>query len=162
MFFKKKVGKGVRGEGKTFSPFLLLFFSFPSLFLAVPCGLGFFSSKMPSPACARGWQREGRALCGALSDGVSWWVKDFWEPCGRAVLAPRVGMELLSSGARDPIPSWGCLASPAAAMPRGCGTGLGSRCRLWHVGWAPVVPRDRQPGPGDAREASAFLYPSRA
>lgn len=29
MFFKKKVGKGVRGEGKTSSPFLLLFFPFP-------------------------------------------------------------------------------------------------------------------------------------
>lgn len=88
MFFKKKVGKGVRGEGKTSSPFLLFYFFFPfPLFLAVPCGLGFFGSKVP--ACARGWQREGRVLCGGLGDKGLRRAKNFWEPCGCGRTSPR-------------------------------------------------------------------------
>lgn len=149
MFFKKKVGKGVRGEGKTFSPFLLFYFFFSPFLLsgrALWVGVFLLQNAFPS-LCLRA---EPSAV--PSETGGSRWAKNFWEPRGRGVLHVRsrrpTGLEMLSLDARDPLASWGCLASPAAAMPRGCGTWPGSWCWLRYLGWVPAVPGDRQPAGG--------------
>lgn len=76
MFFKKKVGKGVRGEGKK-PPVLFFFFLLPFLFLAMPCGLGIFYPKTPSLACAQAGSespqgRMRRSTVGKEFLGATW------------------------------------------------------------------------------------------
>lgn len=85
MFFKKKVGEGSARGGKNLQSIFIIFFSLPSLFLAVPWELGFCCSKMPFPAgrespvrCPQEWGDKGFlgatwVRCGACPVPVLGW-----------------------------------------------------------------------------------------
>lgn len=179
MFFKKKVGKGVRGEGKNLQSIFIILFFFSLLLRDSPERRVPWIFGAAGPGClglcalalleARGAVHLLVLPPVLLPLRASCSQNTVATRCSHRQLCPRGGTETLGhlGPARAMLrsTSWGCLVSPAVVMPWGCDTwrchlGAGgatpepSSCPPWTRSWF-VQHEDAQGGVCISQPASA-------
>lgn len=122
MFFKKKVGKGARGEGKNlrsiFIIIIIFFFSFP-----FPPSQG---EAGHSGQQLLGFSTQGRAVSRVTSSLHAWrgFASCSQAACAASPATSVVSLRMVALGHLGPAGTvlccvpWGCSASPIAVVPR--------------------------------------------